>query len=198
VSDTRYGVPDAAAALREVGSPQPRLRPVVLGHPAVGHTLEAFSGLWVGSGADVAYRWERCRAGMCTEIAGATATTYVPGAADAGRRVRVTATAALIGTSPSPPTAAVESLPRPLERPSIAGTAKVGRRLVARTGRWTGENLGFTITWQRCGRRCADVGGGRVHRVREHDRGIRLRVRIAATNSVGTRIAVSERTRVVH
>ena len=51
VSDTRYGVPDAAAALREVGSAQPRLRPVVLGHPAVGHTLEAFSGLWVGSGA---------------------------------------------------------------------------------------------------------------------------------------------------
>ena len=86
VSDTRYGVPDAAAALRDVGSPQPRLRPVVLGQAAVGHRLEAFSGLWVGSGADVAYQWERCRADECTAIAGATASTYVPVAADAGRR----------------------------------------------------------------------------------------------------------------
>jgi subtilisin family serine protease len=41
VSDTRYGVPDAAAALHDVGSPQPRLRPVVLGQPAVGRSLEA-------------------------------------------------------------------------------------------------------------------------------------------------------------
>ena len=197
VSNTRYGVPDAAAALRDVGSPQPRLRPVVLGQAAVGHRLEAFSGLWVGSGADVAYQWERCRANECTAIAGATASTYVPVAADAGRRMRVAATAAQIGTNPSPATRAVESIPRPLERPSIAGTAKVGRRLAARTGRWTGENLRFTITWQRCDPSCTDVGTGPVRRVREQDRGLRLRVRIVATNSVGTRSAVSERTQVV-
>jgi hypothetical protein len=197
VRDTRYGVPDAAAALRDVGSPQPRLRPVVLGQAAVGHRLEAFSGLWVGSGADVAYQWERCRANECTAIAGATASTYVPVAADAGRRMRVAVTAAQIGTNPSPATRAVESIPRPLERPSIAGTAKVGRRLAARTGRWTGENLRFTITWQRCDPSCTDVGTGPVRRVREKDRGLRLRVRIVATNSVGTRSAVSERTRVV-
>ncbi len=41
------------------------------------------------------------------------------------------------------------------------------------------------------------MSAGRVHRVREQDRGVRLRVRIVAMNSVGTRSAVSEKTRVV-
>jgi hypothetical protein len=40
--------------------------------------------------------------------------------------MRVAATAAQIGTNPSPATRAVESIPRPLERPSIAGTARSG------------------------------------------------------------------------
>jgi hypothetical protein len=194
VSGTLYGVPDAAAALRDLGTPGPTLRPVVLGRAATGQKLEAFSGVWSGSGLEVAFRWERCRATACTEVPDATLSTYRLGAADAGQRLRVVASAGA-ETSASALTEPIESTPRVVFRPSIAGRPRIGNRLLARPGRWTGENLTLTIAWQRCAPRCTGVGTGPVHRVRATERGARFRIRVLATNSVGAGGAVSDRTR---
>jgi hypothetical protein len=197
VRDTRYGVPDAAAALRDIGSPRPRLRPIVLGQAAVGGRLEAWSGLWIGSGVEVTYAWQRCDRAACVSIPGATDRIYTPVAADAGSRLQVTATAAQIEPATSARTTAVESRPRALARPSIAGWPRVGARLLAGPGRWSGANLDFAFQWQRCRARCTDTATGRAYRVSPRDRGFQLRVRVQASNSVGAGVAVSERTRPV-
>jgi hypothetical protein len=193
VSGIRYGVPDAAAALRDLGSPAPIIRATLFGQAAVGHQLEAFSGLWMGSGTEISYRWERCSSEACVVIDGATGSRYVPTTSDVGHRVRVILAAA-IGTTTSAPTAAVEDKPRVAARPSIKGLPRVGARLVANPGRWTGDDVTFTLTWRRCRTRCEDAGAGRTYRVQPRDRGARFRIRVQASNRVGTSLAVSDLT----
>ena len=191
LSGIHYGVPDAAAALRDLGTPSPILHATLLGRAAVGHQLEAFSGLWVGSGTETTYRWERCRSEDCVVIDGATSSRYVPTTSDVGNRVRVSLAAASIGTSTSAPTAAVEDKPRIAARPSIRGLPRVGTRLVANPGRWTGDDVVFTFSWRRCRTRCVNAGTDPTYRVQPGDRGARFRVRVQASNWVGTSVAVS-------
>ena len=78
--------------------------PSIAGTAAVGQTLTAVPGTWLPSLVTFSYRWQRCDAigAGCTLIAGATDGTYVPVAADRGRRLSVAVTAALIGLIPSP------------------------------------------------------------------------------------------------
>ena len=192
-----FGVPDAAAALRRLGSPEPRLRPVVLGGAGVATELEAFSGIWLGSGLEVTYHWERCLDGNCKPISSALSSRYAPTEDDRGHTIRVVAAAQGLGAVPSAQTRAVESRPRLLIRPSLLAQPRVDARVVARVGRWTGENLRFTVGWQRCKLTCEEVANGRSYRVRAGDRGYRLRVLVQASNSVGVGAALSNRTRIV-
>ena len=194
VSGTLNGIPDAAAALRDLGTPGPTLQPVVFGQPATGQMLEALSGIWSGAGLGVTYQWERCGTATCTAIPGATRSTYRPEPADAGERLRVVESAS-IGTSASALTGPVESAPRVVVRPSIAGVPKIGNRLLARPGRWAGENLTLVVEWQRCAARCSSIGTGPTHRVRANERGARFRIHVRAINTVGTATAFSDRTR---
>src|SRR5919197_113327 len=57
--------------------------------------LAAYPGHWAGGPGSFTYQWNRCAAAgtPCTPIAGATAQTYVPTAADSGSRLSVTVTA---------------------------------------------------------------------------------------------------------
>ena len=196
VSNTRYGLPDAAAALRDLGAPAPQLRPTILGVAAVGHELEAFSGLWAGSGVDVAYRWERCST-ACTAIAGASNRKYTPVAADGGRRLWVVATAASIGATASPRTKAVQIPPRMLRRPEILGQPTIGARLTATLGEWKGTSLRLTVGWLRCKPPCERVGTGRSYRVRKADRGYRLLAAVVASNGIQSTTGLSLPTRTV-
>ena len=73
--------------------------PGVVGSPKVGQASSSSVGTWSGSPTSYAYQWKRCDAsgGGCSSIAGATAGSYAPVAADAGTTLRVTVTA----TNPS-------------------------------------------------------------------------------------------------
>lgn len=68
----------------------------ITGTASIGSTLTAsISGFGMGSPAgDVTYQWRRCgtSGGTCIDIAGATASTYVPTGVDGGRTIRVIAT----------------------------------------------------------------------------------------------------------
>jgi hypothetical protein len=66
--------------------------PLVTGKPARGQTLTASTGTWTGS-PTFAFRWERCKAGGCTAIRGATGKSLKLGSGDVGSRVRVVVTA---------------------------------------------------------------------------------------------------------
>ena len=196
VGGTRHGLVNAAAALATLGQPGPKLTPVVLGVPVVGEELEGLSGIWSGSGLAVAFQWERCRA-SCSPIPGASAPRYTPSPDDAGFALRIAASTSRTGRSVSPTTAAVAARPVLVTRPTIAGRAKVGARLVAHRGTWAGTSLGLSVRWLRCRQGCEQVAEGVRYRVRSLDRGFRLRIEVVASNSLGSSLALSKPTSVI-
>jgi hypothetical protein len=72
------------------------LPPTITGTAQLGQTLTADRGRWAGGPSSFTYQWNHCDAAgaNCAPIAGAVASTYVPGTADAGMRITVTVTAA--------------------------------------------------------------------------------------------------------
>ncbi len=77
-------------------APSNTSRPTVGGAAQVGQTLTASSGTWSGSTPIAyAYRWQDCSAAgaNCTNISGASASTYKLGSGDVGDTVRVVVTA---------------------------------------------------------------------------------------------------------
>jgi hypothetical protein len=104
--------------------------------------------------------------------------------------------------------AAQTVVPSNTVEPSISGRAEQGRTLTAARGTWTGtEPISYAYQWLRCGTdggqadggNCALVSGatGREHRLTGADVGARLRVRVTASNSDGSRAAASNPTATV-
>lgn len=92
--------------------------------------------------------------------------------------------------------------------PTIDGRAEQGRTLTASRGSWSGTDpISYAHQWVRCGSDggrpdggdCAIVSGaiGREHRLSSADVGSRLRVRVTASNTDGSRTAASNPTATV-
>jgi hypothetical protein len=92
--------------------------------------------------------------------------------------------------------------------PSIVGQAIDGRTLTANRGTWSGSTpMSFAYRWLRCptdggapdGSNCAPIGGatGNSYQLRNADVGIRIRVRVTATNADGSDVAASNPTGIV-
>ena len=101
--------------------------------------------------------------------------------------------------------AAPTAPPTNTAEPTISGRAEQGRTLSASRGSWSGtEPIAFAYQWVRCGADggrpdggdCAIVSGAtsRDHRLGSSDVGFRMRVRVTATNSEGSRVAASNPT----
>jgi hypothetical protein len=69
--------------------------PTISGTPKVGETLTAAPGSWSGNPTSFTYQWQRCDADVaaCSNLVGATSTTYAVPLADLGYRLRVIVTA---------------------------------------------------------------------------------------------------------
>ena len=89
--------------------------------------------------------------------------------------------------------------------PTISGRAEQGRTLSGSPGSWTGTGpISYAYQWLRCGADggrpdggdCAIVSGAtsRNHRLGSSDVGFRMRVRVTATNTDGSRVAASNPT----
>jgi hypothetical protein len=111
-----------------------------------------------------------------------------------------TAVASAVGiagasTAATPPT--VRTLP------AITGVAEVGRTLTTTNGTWSGtEPFTFSYQWGRCGRgggSCVAIAGAtaQTYVLVAADQGHRMRVRVTATNSAGSRTAVSRASAIV-
>jgi hypothetical protein len=143
--------------------------PSIVGSPNVGQTLTVTPGTWTGTPPPTfAYQWQRCDAAgaNCADIGGATGTTYVVQAADAGAtlRVRESATnAAGTASATSATTGVVGSGPVNTVRPSITGVVAQGSVLTASVGTWTAVPApAFAFQWQRCdaqGGACVAIAG---------------------------------------
>src|ERR1700722_14572158 len=88
--------------------PENTVLPVVSGTRGEGNTLTATTGTWVASETiTYSYHWERCNSqGACTQIPGATASSYVQVSGDTGKLVLVTVTATTEGGGPTAATSA--------------------------------------------------------------------------------------------
>lgn len=141
----------------------------------------------------------------CTDISGADDPTYALTGADEGKKIRVkvsgtnsqgsasanSAPSATVAPQPPAPPANTAS-------PAISGEAKVGEKLTADPGEWSGSPTPtFTYQWQRCdasGSNCVNISGATTNEytLTAADEGSRIRVVVTATNSQGTATANSE------
>lgn len=137
----------AVPALTNLGN----ATPTITGTPKVGQTLTANEGAWTPDGIAFTYKW----LAEGTAITGATAKTYVPTAAEVGKRIQVTVTGSKAGYlttfATSQATAAVApAVAVPVANtvaPTISGTPKVGQTLTVSPGTWTPAGVTFTYQW---------------------------------------------------
>ena len=176
-------------------------QPALSGAAAVGKKLSTTSGSW-DTAASFTYQWLRCTAGRsgCSALSGATSATYVATRADAGHTLEVRVSA----TNDAGTTAAVSNrsrvvvaVPAATKAPHISGRARVGRRLAADKGSWSGPPRSFRYQWLRCnghGGSCRKIAHAThsSYRLTKTDAGHRLRVRVSAADAAGTGTASSK------
>ncbi len=184
--------------------------PTIAGTARDGQTLTAANGTWAGTPViTFTYQWRRCDAvgGSCSDIAGATAGTYVQTPADIGSTLRVIVTATNAGgvsSATSAQTAVVTAAP-PVNTalPTTSGTARDGQTLSAANGTWTGTpTITFAYQWRRCdaaGAACADIAGATSSTYTQvaGDVGGTIRVVVTGTNAAGSASATSAQSGVV-
>jgi hypothetical protein len=114
---------------------------------------------------------------------------------DSGYRLRTVLSAPEAATATSPLTAAVPHAPRSAARPTITGHPLVGALLRGHRGSWVGTDLVFDYRWLRCGdpgcTKGATVARTITYRLREVDKGRRLKLLVTARNSSGRATASS-------
>jgi len=189
--------------------------PVISGPAEEGQTLSTTNGSWDNSPTGYSYQWQLCDSAVinCSNITGATASTYLVPLGDAGSTIEVVVTATNpYGSTPqaSDPTAvvalALTSAPVNTALPVISGTVAVGYTLSTTTGTW--NNLptgytGYTYQWLRCSGngngKCSIITGatGYTYAVAQADNNRTLRVVVTATTSFGSGSGTSSRTRKV-
>ncbi len=184
--------------------------PVLSGTFEDGETVSSTTGTWTGTPTiTYARQWRRCDSDgdNCSDIAGATGTTYTLTSADVDGTVRVVVTATNAAGSADATAAASDvvlaSEPEVSGPPSISGTARDGETLTASPGTWTGTpTITFGYQWQRCdaaGDNCMNVTGatGSTYVLGSPDVGSTMRVVVTATNGGGSGVASSSQTAVV-
>jgi hypothetical protein len=169
----------------------------------VGAQLHVTDGLWSPTPGAFSYGWLRCNAagGSCASIAGASAATYTPVAADVGSTLRGAVTPSggpALSTEATQVVKAVNLGPViaggttvatvAANMPSITGTLQVGQVLTSTTGTWAGTAVTISRQWLRCsatGDQCVAIAGATAatYTPAAADRNLRLRVRVTATRA---------------
>jgi len=204
---------DATALV--VAAPKNTVRASISGSAVVGRTLTADPGTWTGYPAwTLTYQWRSCivstLAGDCSDIDGATASTYRLTGDDAGSYIRVVVTGTnAFGSdaSTSAATAAVGAGPKNRHPAWIdTTTPAVGDVITADPGSWDGLPAPtFTYQWQRCSDSgdlgtCSDIDGATDSTytpVDPDDVASFIRVVVNGTNGFGSGTSTSAATAAV-
>lgn len=172
--------------------PENTVPPSITGTAQVGETLTVTNGTWEGHPAPTYSRqWRR----GTTDIAGATGTTYTLVEADVGQIITCVVTAT---NSEGSNTATANGVgpvagiaPSFTVDPVLSGTPTVGETLSVTNGTAGGIPAAtFTRAWLRDG---VEIAGatGTTRVLTEDDLGARISVRVTATNSAGSDVAIS-------
>jgi uncharacterized lipoprotein len=184
-------------------SPVDTALPQVSGTALEGQTMTATEGSWSGTPTAFAYQWEDCNlaGGGCSEISGATSSSYKLAAGDVGHRIRVVVTATNAGGSTKASSEATGTVlplaPVNTQLPKLSGSAQEAKTLTATEGSWSGSPTAFTYQWEDCntsGEGCSAIAGATssTYKLVAGDVGHTLRVVVTATNAGGSAKASSE------
>jgi len=204
---TSQALSAATAVVTDVGNaPVNTTQPNPSGTPQDGQTVTVNTGGWSGlEPMTFSYQWQSCTAvnTLCTDLAGATGSSYQIATGQVGSLLRATVTAtdslgnASANSNLTTVVIAKAGAPVNTSLPTISGPASVGQSLQASTGAWTGLAAnGFGYQWSRCnagGAGCASIPGatGQSYGVGQADLGTALRVTVTASNATGSTNAVS-------
>jgi len=187
-------------------APTNTVLPLVSGPAEEGQTLTAGNGTWSGSPTSYTYRWQDCNASGegCSDVTGATASSYKLASSDVGHTLRLVVTASNVGgsasaTSAATPVVVADQPPKPpsnLTLPGIGGAVQVGQTLSASNGTWTGSPTSYAYQWEDCdssGEACSSIGGATTaaHTLTHGEVGKTVRVVVTASNGSGAAEAES-------
>jgi len=202
--DMKYGV------IGPLTAPTNTTSPAISGTAIDGSTLSTTTGVWMGSRPlTYAYQWRRCDSGglNCSDIGGATASSYTLTSADVGSTIAAVVTASNsvgFASATAPVTVAVAPSPPAITAaPVVTGPPRQNATLTTSNGTWTGTPpLAFTYQWQRCdtgGASCAPIAGAnaQTYQLGTADVGSTIRAAVTATNVAGNATASSAQTLVV-
>jgi CHRD domain-containing protein len=176
-----------------------------------GRTITVNNGSWSGlQPITFTYQWQSCTSAnsVCTNLTGATGSSFLLGANQVGMLMRATVVArnAAGKTSAfSNVTAAVlakGAAPVIVTLPAISGSLHVGQRISATTGVWnSATTTSFSYQWARCdsyGNACASISGatGQTYGVGQADLRMALRVTVTAKNATGSTSSTSAAARI--
>jgi hypothetical protein len=121
--------------------------PTITGAPRVGTTVSATPGTWTPAGTSPAYQWLVAGA----PVAGATAASYTPVAADAGKALQVRVTATAAGHSAATATSAASTIDKgtlkATKKPKVTGKAKKSATIKVSPGAWSPAEVTVTYRW---------------------------------------------------
>ena len=144
--------------------------PSISGQTVVGDTLTAANGSWSNSPTAFVYQWQDCNGSgtNCSNISGATGSSYKLASGDAGSTIDVVVTASNSAGSGQATSAATAVVTVPVQPPvntslpTITGQTVVGDTLTAGNGSWSNSPTGFVYQWQDCnssGTNCSNISG---------------------------------------
>src|SRR5205085_1796134 len=184
--------------------------PTITGTAQEAQTLTASNGTWAGTTPlTFTYQWRRCdtSGASCSNISGATSSTYVLASADVGSTIRLVVTAtngAGSASATSAQTATVTPLPPSnTSLPTVSGTAQDGQTLTASHGTWAGTpTITYAYQWRRCdsaGANCSNIASASAttYVLTSADVGSTIRANVTATNPGGSVTATSAKTATV-
>lgn len=156
------------------------LAPVgITGTARAGQVLTATGGTPTPSDASLSVRWLR----EGNAISRAQAWSYRLTQSDAGRRVAARVIATRTGCSAASRTSSSRAVPSlNLTRPTVTGTARVGRKQTGTRGSWAQLNHTFAYRWLRDGKPISGATRSTYVTTRA-DRGHRLALRVTASRT---------------
>jgi hypothetical protein len=184
-----------------VTAPTNTALPAISGQAAQGQTLTVSNGSWSAGPTSYSYQWQVCASSgaSCSNVSGATSSSYTLLSGDVGHTMRAVVTAANAGGSTSATSgpsvvigAAPPGAPSNTGVPVVSGSAIQGNLLSSSTGSWTGSPTKYAYQWQDCdssGSNCANIATGassNTYTVASSDIGRTIRVVVTATNSSGS------------
>ena len=191
-------------------APSNTATPTVSGTAQQGSSLTTTNGTWSNNLTSYSYTWQDCNSSgaSCTNIAGATSSSYTLQASDVGATIRSVVKATNAGgsaTAQSAATTVVAGPPPPPSAPSntatptVSGTAQQGSSLTTTNGTWSNNPTSYSYTWQDCnssGASCTNIAGATSssYTLQASDVGATIRSVVKATNAGGSATAQSTAT----